>query len=121
MYKPIRWNILRNEANKFEEDSFTLQYMEEYGIEFVRGGSWTNPRLSQKQKEEIRHRINSANGACFRCGIEGHLAAYCKLKPDERLITLDEYIGPPKRPIPRKLMPKSVQADSVSQAFIVQD
>ncbi len=97
MYKPLHFRILRHEANKYDEDNFTLEYMSKYGIEYVRGGAWSNPYLSDRVKEEIRHRINSANGNCFRCGSKRHLAARCSLKPNEKITTLDDFIRPPDR------------------------
>jgi len=63
--------------DKFAEDSFVLACMEKYGIENVRGGSWSHPTLSRFETQYIQKLLASANDACYSCHKSGHLAKNC--------------------------------------------
>lgn len=63
--------------NAYKEDMYTLQYMQKYGIDNVRGGSFCETQLSQDTKNVITKMLRSANDKCFNCGLSGHFAKTC--------------------------------------------
>ena len=45
LYKPIKLMELI-EGDKYDEDKYTMKYMDKYGISNVRGGSYSNIKLN---------------------------------------------------------------------------
>ena len=60
-YKPIKIHYIEKAAEYWEENALTLQYMEEYGIENVRGGSYTNVLLYPEQIKYLELVTNPSN------------------------------------------------------------
>ncbi len=63
----------------FDEDRYTLEYMSNYGIDNVRGGSFVTPQLDKSTKDHIEKMIMSALDKCFKCKQSGHFAKNCEL------------------------------------------
>ena len=61
IHNPIELIELIPNCDKFDEDKYTLKYMEDYGIENVRGGSWTKENLNLDEKKAIKKMLDSAN------------------------------------------------------------
>jgi hypothetical protein len=80
-YKPIKMERVIRSASSFDEDKFTKEYMSTYGIDNVRGGSYTTVELSEEQKEFLTREIWGANDLCGRCGDAGHFIRYCTRPP----------------------------------------
>lgn len=64
-------------GDDFDEDKYVLKCMEQYGIDNVRGGSFSNMVLSFDQHVHAHHAINNAHGNCMACGQKGHSIAEC--------------------------------------------
>ena len=83
-YKPI--SIIEDYDHNctLEEDVLTKKYMMKYGIENVRGGSYTKIDLEQWQIMSLEHEFKSVSDKCFKCGKNGHFANECRkdLYPD---------------------------------------
>ncbi len=52
--------------------------MDKYGIDNVRGGVYTQVKLSQEQLNEINRKLDSVNDRCYICHKNGHFASSCK-------------------------------------------
>ena len=75
-YKPIEC-IEIFEGDDFDEDKYTIKYMAQYGLRNVRGGSFSEMRLSEDNRTTILKMINGATDKCYKCAEKGHFARDC--------------------------------------------
>lgn len=68
----------------FEEDKVTKRYMSKYGIDNVRGGSYSNIELSKETKEFLKKEIYGGTNRCYQCGLEGHYIKDCLQNENKR-------------------------------------
>jgi predicted GIY-YIG superfamily endonuclease len=64
-------------TSKFDEDKYTLEYMNKYSIDKVRGGSYVTKILSDEQINAITKSLRTANDQCLECGSNNHFVKYC--------------------------------------------
>eukprot|EP00834_Sanchytrium_tribonematis_P008953 NODE_1312_length_1372_cov_0.178319.p1 type:complete len:177 gc:universal NODE_1312_length_1372_cov_0.178319:490-1020(+) len=83
-HKPINIISCFQSTSDFDEDNTVKEYMQKYGIENVRGGSYSNYKLSSAQIEFLSQEIQSSTNAYFKCGQNGHFANKCRLKVIKR-------------------------------------
>jgi hypothetical protein len=76
IYKPEKLLELIK-GDDYDEDKYTKIYMDKYGIDNVRGGSYTSIILDKETKKLLEKNSNSTNNRCFKCGKEGHFATNC--------------------------------------------
>lgn len=69
-------NIYEN-CDPYDEDKYTIQMMEKYGINNVRGGSFCQIQLSDSDIKTISKMINSIDDKCYLCGKQGHYITEC--------------------------------------------
>jgi predicted GIY-YIG superfamily endonuclease len=79
-YKPISVEKTIENVSPFDEDKYTKETMAKYGIENVRGGSYTAIELSAEDEDILRRELRSAKDCCLKCGKEGHFANKCPRK-----------------------------------------
>lgn len=60
-----------------DEDSVTKSYMARYGIDNVRGASYSSVHFDEHTKRLLRKELLHLSNGCFRCGQLGHYAAQC--------------------------------------------
>ena len=80
--EPGQTKATPNNKPNSDEDKLTLQWMKKYGIENVRGGSWTMSKgMKKKTVREIEGLIGQTkNKNCTRCGRSSHTRSECHAK-----------------------------------------
>ena len=71
-YLPIKVEKIIPNCDDFDEDKYTKIYMNKYGINNVRGGSYINIKLEETVKKELNRILNATNDKCFICNKKGH-------------------------------------------------
>lgn len=77
-YKPVKILEIIENCDVYDEEKYTLKYMDKYGINNVRGGSFAQINLSNTQIELIIKQLRNANDKCLHCGNSGHFIHKCK-------------------------------------------
>ena len=81
-YKPIKVIGLIPDCDNYDEDKYTIKYMEKHGINNVRGGSFCEFNLSEENITTIKRMINGVSDNCYMCGSKDHFIKDCKMKSD---------------------------------------
>lgn len=79
-YKPIKVLALYK-GDDYDEDKYTKMYMDKYGIDNVRGGSYVTVKLSSATIKHLELESTSTNDRCFKCHQSGHYANNCSNSP----------------------------------------
>lgn len=77
-YKPKSVVELIPNCDEYDEDKYTLKYMEKYGINNVRGGSFCQIILSDANIVTLEQIMKSVKDKCYICGKNGHFANKCE-------------------------------------------
>lgn len=79
-YKPLKIVEKIDNCEDFDEDKYTLKYMNKYGINNVRGGSFCQLVLSDSTYKTLTKMLNNNNDKCFYCGSLDHFVKDCDKK-----------------------------------------
>jgi len=85
-FKPIDAKVIDEVPGFFSDDveqDYTEEYIDKYGYENVRGGSYTNSKTLKKNKPQKK------TITCFKCGRQGHYANQCYAKTHSKGYSLD--------------------------------
>jgi len=102
-YKPIGIEQIINSCDDYDEDKYVRIYMDKYGIDNVRGGTFCNEHLTQAEKGMLQKSYKNTNNLCFICNERGHFANQCsknsknilineKKKLEEKIYELNKHI-----------------------------
>ncbi|NDF01239.1 MAG: hypothetical protein EB034_23680, partial [Verrucomicrobia bacterium] len=64
-------------GDRFDEDAAVRRLMREHGIEFVRGGAYSQVKLTADDTAALHRELRAAVDACLRCGSRDHFVASC--------------------------------------------
>ena len=76
IHKFIRLVQSYPQTSPYEEDAKTIDMMEQYGIDHVRGGIYTQIILGDNEMKHILKTIRGKNNLCYNCG-EKHFIISC--------------------------------------------
>jgi hypothetical protein len=76
-YKPVQILQLYTGDNG-DEDKYVIKYMDLYGIDNVRGGTFSQIEFDDETKRLLTKMCYSLGNKCFRCGEKGHYVRQCK-------------------------------------------
>lgn len=76
-YRPVDIVEVISNADKYDEDKYVWKYMEKYGIQNVRGGSYSQIVLPPELIACAERHIGAADDLCFRCNQPGHFIKDC--------------------------------------------
>jgi hypothetical protein len=77
-YKPVSVKDILPNCDNYDEDKYTIQFMEKYGINNVRGGSFCEIKLSDTNISTLKQMIRGVSDKCYICGRNDHFANECK-------------------------------------------
>lgn len=64
-------------CDTLDEDKTVKHYMSIYGIDSVRGGSYSTIELDEDKIKVLKHEIEASKDQCFTCRQRGHFAKDC--------------------------------------------
>ena len=80
-YKPVKLVETRRLKDQFDENNTTKEYMKKYGVDNVRGGSYTQVVLPEDVEKVLKLELRGDTDTCFKCNLKGHFANKCPQKP----------------------------------------
>lgn len=81
-YKPVSIIKQIKSTSQFDEDKYVKEYMSKYGIENVRGGTYTSIELDEVSLFQLQKELWHSKNLCTRCGRNSHFVKDCYAKTD---------------------------------------
>ena len=81
-YKPMSLITTIKSTSQFDEDKYVKEYMAKYGIDNVRGGTYSNIVLDANSIAVLEKEIWHSKNLCTRCGRDSHYIKECYAKTD---------------------------------------
>ena len=81
-YKPISVDQIIKNTSPFDEDKYVKEYMNKYGIDNVRGGTYVTEELDEVSRYQLQKELWATNDCCTQCGRKGHFIKNCKSTKD---------------------------------------
>jgi predicted GIY-YIG superfamily endonuclease len=83
-YSPVSLVESKPITSVHDENNVTKDYMKKYGIEHVRGGSYSQVSLDSHTVTLLNNEFMGNDNKCLSCGLAGHFANKCKSKVEEQ-------------------------------------
>ena len=112
-YKPTSLITTIKSTSQFDEDKYVKEYMAKYGIDNVRGGTYSNIVLDANSIAVLEKEIWHSKNLCTRCGRDTHYIKECYAKTDVDGAIIDDATDKKKKdkPVIRKVAKKARQKD----------
>jgi predicted GIY-YIG superfamily endonuclease len=94
-YKPISVDQIIKNTSPFDEDKYVKEYMNKYGIDNVRGGTYVTEELDEVSRFQLQKELWATNDCCTQCGRKGHFVKDCHSLKDIKGVAIyekEEYI-----------------------------
>ena len=79
IYKPVKVVEIIKSIDKFDEDKKVKEYMDKFGINNVRGGSYSHINLLEDEIKFLSKELYTSNDKCYKCGKGDHFANKCDI------------------------------------------
>ena len=94
-YKPLEIIEVIPDCDLYDEDKYTRKYMDKFGVDNVRGGSYTTFSFGKNTYRHLQREKSFCENKCFKCGESGHYARDCDeihacINDYERSLSFDE-------------------------------
>ena len=113
MYKPVKILEINSAFDPMEEDFTTLRYMNQMGIDNVRGGSFCELNLSPENTLTLEKMMRGADDKCYFCGSDKHLIISCDQKNIHRKTIKHKEKAIPKKDISKSKILKRYGAEQL--------
>lgn len=80
LYPPVSILKIIKNCSDSDEDKYTEDMMNKYGIANVRGGTYSTIILSEQEIFVLNKKLNTIGNKCYKCNKSGHFAKECKVK-----------------------------------------
>ena len=78
-HNPIKMIECRPLNSEHDENNVTKDYMKKYGINNVRGGSYTQIDLPSDVESVLQREFRGNSDVCYKCNLAGHFANKCPI------------------------------------------
>jgi predicted GIY-YIG superfamily endonuclease len=89
-YRPLSLVKTIKSSSQFDEDKYVKEYMAKYGIDNVRGGTYSNVVLDANSIELLEKEIRHSKNLCTRCGRDTHYIKDCYATTDSEGLVIGE-------------------------------
>lgn len=83
LYAPVKILEVKPITSPHDENNVTKDYMKKYGINNVRGGSYTQVTIPDDTRGVLEREFRGVDDQCIKCGLAGHFANRCTVVDEE--------------------------------------